>query len=131
MTNTLAYYSNVGKNVIKVYNVGDWKVGMMLKRIFLTILILDRVISQTLIIKTYGRFVDQKLMLSTSFSHDQIHNCRKYDFGHTLLSYLSPTWTFNKIHHRQCSTSLMSLDQLLFIPFFYNSIYSENLNREY
>jgi hypothetical protein len=37
------------------------------------------------------RFVEQKLLLSSSLSCYQIHNCHRYDFGHTLLSYLSLT----------------------------------------
>jgi hypothetical protein len=38
-----------------------------------------------------GRFVEQMLMLSSSFRCDQIHNCHWYDLGHTLLCYLSRT----------------------------------------
>jgi hypothetical protein len=38
-----------------------------------------------------GRFVEQKLALSSNFNCDQIHNCHGYDFGHTLLCYLSQT----------------------------------------
>ncbi len=44
----------------------------------------------------WGRFVEQKLMLSSCFRRDQIYNCRRYDFGHTLLCYLSLTLMFNK-----------------------------------
>jgi len=43
-----------------------------------------------------GRFVEQKLMLSSNFRCDQIHNCHWYDLGHTLLWYLSQTQMFNK-----------------------------------
>ncbi len=43
-----------------------------------------------------GRFVEQKHPLSCSFRCDQIYNNNCYIFGHTLLFYLSPTWTFNK-----------------------------------
>ncbi len=27
---------------------------------------------------------------------DQIYNCQRYDFGNTLVCYLSQTWLFNK-----------------------------------
>jgi hypothetical protein len=32
-----------------------------------------------------ARFVEQRLMLSSTFRHDQIHNCHSSDFGLTLL----------------------------------------------
>ncbi len=32
-----------------------------------------------------GRYVEQKLMLSSNFRCDQIHNCHWYDFGHTVV----------------------------------------------
>ncbi len=35
-------------------------------------------------------------MLSSSFRCDQIYKYEKYDFGHTLLCYLSRTYMFNK-----------------------------------
>jgi hypothetical protein len=38
-----------------------------------------------------GRFVEQNLMLSSSFKCYQIHNHHRYYFGHTLLCYLSHT----------------------------------------
>ena len=41
-----------------------------------------------------GRFVEQKLMVSSSFRCYQIHNCHRLDFGHTLLCYLSRTQMF-------------------------------------
>ncbi len=44
----------------------------------------------------WGRFVEQKLILSSNFRCYQIHSCQRYDFGHTLLCYLSLTWLFNK-----------------------------------
>ncbi len=40
----------------------------------------------------WGRFVEQKLALSSSFRCDQIYKIRRYDFGHTLLCYLSQTY---------------------------------------
>ncbi len=43
-----------------------------------------------------GQFVEQKLMPSSSFRCYQMHICHRYDFGHTLLCYLSWTWMFNK-----------------------------------
>jgi hypothetical protein len=43
-----------------------------------------------------GRFVQQKLILSSNFKCDKIHKIHCYEFGHTLLSYLSQTWMFNK-----------------------------------
>ncbi len=43
-----------------------------------------------------GSFVEQKLLLSLSFRRDQIYKRQRYDFGHTLLRYLSRTWVFNK-----------------------------------
>ncbi len=45
----------------------------------------------------WGRFVKQKLVLCQSSRCYQIHCCHWYDFGHTLLSYLSPTWMFNQL----------------------------------
>ncbi len=45
---------------------------------------------------TWSRFVEQKLVLSSSFRCDRIHNCYRYDFGHTFLCYLSQTWMFKK-----------------------------------
>ncbi len=44
-----------------------------------------------------GQFVEQKLMLSSSFRRDQIYKYERYDFGHTVLCYLSQTWMFNKL----------------------------------
>jgi hypothetical protein len=38
-----------------------------------------------------GRFVERKLMLSSNFKCYQLHDCKRYDFGHTLLCYISPT----------------------------------------
>jgi hypothetical protein len=40
--------------------------------------------------------LNKRLMLSLSFRCDQIYMYKIYDFGHTLLCYLSPTWMFNK-----------------------------------
>jgi len=36
-----------------------------------------------------GQFVESMLMHSSSFRCDQIYNCQIYNFGHTLLCYLS------------------------------------------
>jgi hypothetical protein len=36
-----------------------------------------------------GCFVEQKLVLSSSFRCDQIYKCQAYDFGHTLLCCLN------------------------------------------
>jgi hypothetical protein len=45
----------------------------------------------------WGQFVEQKFMLlNSNFRCYQIHNCQRYDFGNTLLRYLSPTLMFNK-----------------------------------
>ncbi len=41
-------------------------------------------------------FVEQMLMLSSSLRCDQIYVHQRYDFGHTLLYYLSLTWMFNQ-----------------------------------
>ncbi len=43
-------------------------------------------VQQTLL---WGWLVEQKLMLSSSFRCDQIYNYQRYEFGHTLLCYLS------------------------------------------
>ncbi len=43
-----------------------------------------------------GGFVEQKLMLSSSFRRDLIHNVVSYEPGHTLLCCLSLTQLFNK-----------------------------------
>ncbi len=51
-----------------------------------------------------GRFVEQKLMLSSSFWCDQIFEHERYDFGHILLCYLSLTsvcWTNARAHAQQ------------------------------
>ncbi len=45
---------------------------------------------------TRGGFVEKKLVLNCSFRCGQIHNCHRYDLGHTLLCYLSRTGMFNK-----------------------------------
>ncbi len=36
-------------------------------------------------IHIWGWFVEQKLMLGSSFRYDQIYKYPKYDFGHTLF----------------------------------------------
>ncbi len=43
-----------------------------------------------------GKFVVQKLVLSSSFKCDRIHNSYCYHSGHTLLCCLSETYKFNK-----------------------------------
>ncbi len=45
---------------------------------------------------SWGPFVEQKLMLSSSFKCDQNYKYERYYFGHTLLCFLSPTSMFNK-----------------------------------
>ncbi len=47
-------------------------------------------------IESRGQFVEQKLGPSTSFRCDQIQNCHRYYFGHTLLCCLSRAQMFNK-----------------------------------
>jgi len=44
----------------------------------------------------WGQFAEQKLVLSSNFRCDQIYKNGGYDFGHTLLCYLSLTKMFNK-----------------------------------
>jgi hypothetical protein len=44
-----------------------------------------------------GRVVKQKLVLSSNFIGDQIHNNHCHEFSHTLSCYLSQTWMFNKL----------------------------------
>ncbi len=41
--------------------------------------------------------LNTRLMLSSSFRCDQIYKYELYDFGHTLLCYLSRTLLFNKL----------------------------------
>jgi hypothetical protein len=41
--------------------------------------------------KIRGWLIEQKLMLRSTFSCYQIHNCQRYDFGLTLLCHLSRT----------------------------------------
>jgi hypothetical protein len=48
----------------------------------------------------WGWFVKQKLASSSSFRCDQIHNCYRYNFGPSLLCYLSQTYLFNKLSSR-------------------------------
>ncbi len=55
-----------------------------------------------------GWFIEQKFMLSSSFRCSPIHNCHKYDFGHTLLCYLSRTQMFNKPTSEQAEASLLN-----------------------
>ncbi len=43
-----------------------------------------------------SQFGEQKLMLSSSFRHEQIQNCQRNYFCHTLLCYLSRTQRLNK-----------------------------------
>ncbi len=42
------------------------------------------------------RFVERKLMISSSLRCDQSQKCHRYVFGHTLLCYLSWTRMLNK-----------------------------------
>jgi len=46
--------------------------------------------------KGRGRFVKQKLLLSSSFGRDLFYMFLRYDFGHTRLCSLSRPWMFNK-----------------------------------
>ena len=41
--------------------------------------------------------LNKRLMLSSSFRCDQIYKYKIYNFGHTLLCYLSPTEMFNEL----------------------------------
>jgi hypothetical protein len=43
-----------------------------------------------------GRFVEQKLMLSSNFRCYQTRNCHRDELGHILLWHLSRTKMFNK-----------------------------------
>jgi hypothetical protein len=47
-------------------------------------------------LRPWDRFVEQNLMLSSSFRCDQIYNCQSYDFDHALFCYLSLTLMYNK-----------------------------------
>ncbi len=42
-------------------------------------------------VKVWGRFVEQRLMLSSNFRCDQIYKYKIHDFGQILLCYLSRT----------------------------------------
>jgi hypothetical protein len=55
-------------------------------------------------LESSGRFIEKKLMLSSSFRCYQIHNCHRHDLGYTLLCYLSLTLTFNKPTLVCCTT---------------------------
>jgi hypothetical protein len=33
--------------------------------------------------RVFAKFLDQTLLLESSYWCDQIHNCLRYDFGHT------------------------------------------------
>jgi len=54
--------------------------------------------------------VEQKLILSYRFSCDRILNRPIYEFGHTLLRYLSPTSLFNKPESDSSVATTMSLN---------------------
>ncbi len=45
---------------------------------------------------TEAGLLNTRLMLSSSFRCDQIHNCHIYEFGHSLLCQLIRTQLFNK-----------------------------------
>jgi hypothetical protein len=53
--------------------------------------------TSALLFESRGGFVEQKLMLSSIFSCDQINQCQKYD--------LSQTWMFNKSNSALLSES--------------------------
>ncbi len=46
---------------------------------------------------TEAGLLNKRLMLSSSFRCDQIYKYKIYNFGHTLLCYLSPTQMFNEL----------------------------------
>jgi hypothetical protein len=46
--------------------------------------------------QTEAGSLNKRLMLSSSLWCDQIYKYEIYNFGHTLLCYLSLTWMFNK-----------------------------------
>ncbi len=46
-----------------------------------------------------------RLMLSSGFKCEQIYKYEIYDFGHTLLCFLSQTWMFNKL-----ASSLLNIE---------------------
>ncbi len=48
--------------------------------------------------KAGGQFFEQNIMLSSSIRCDQTHKCHLYNFGHTLLRYLSQTQMFQQTH---------------------------------
>jgi hypothetical protein len=66
---------------------------------------------------TRGWFVEQRLMLSSSFKRDQIYKYEIYYLGHTLLCNLSPTQIFNhRLRKVDCSSFVLCLLQVLSLP---------------
>ncbi len=63
-----------------------------------------------MLLGTCGQFVEQQLMLSSSFRRDQIYKCRRYDFGHILLCYYS--YIYSKMIQ---DTKMFSHQTILFI----------------
>jgi len=60
--------------------------------------------------------LNKTLMLSTSFRCDQIYKYEIYNFGHTLLCYLSRTYMFNKPTSGDCYQAI-SYSSLLLLSF--------------
>jgi hypothetical protein len=66
-----------------------WNVGEE-KRQFLCIVAIPKEKSVLVLMRrVFAKFLDQTLLLETCSGCDQIHNCLRYDFGNTMLCYLS------------------------------------------
>jgi hypothetical protein len=88
----LSWHHNVN-NLLQVFEV--WPTFAVRSRD--SIVRLDLALPANIWLASRGRLVEQKLILSSSFRCCQIHNCHRYDFGHTLLRFLSRTKMFNKL----------------------------------
>ena len=86
----------LSKNDIQ-HNDSVSKIPFVLSVVMLSVIML-RVVPPSFanVHEPWGRFVKRRLVLSSSFRSDQIYKYERYDFGHTLLCYLSRTWMFNK-----------------------------------
>ncbi len=100
MANTQGYYNRATITVVKSYIVQapeglvragrggmgrkGWKGMLSLVKCKLTQ-------------ETEAGLLNKSLMLSSSFRCDQSYKYELYDFGHTLLCYLSRTLMFNKL----------------------------------
>ncbi len=77
--------------VLAAVALAPWNVGEE-KRQFLCIVAMPLEKSVLVLMRrVFAKFLEQTLLLESSSRCDQIHNCLRYDFGYTMLCYLSLT----------------------------------------